>query len=48
MEVKRRVCVGGVQSMSVRLWNQRFHQKESIEAELMQGLKSGLGVDSCC
>lgn len=44
------VCVGGgkVQSRSMRLWNQRFHQKESIEVELMEGLKLGLGVDSYC
>lgn len=32
----------------MRLWNQRFHQKESIEVELMEGLKLGLGVDSYC
>lgn len=39
---------GAVQSRSMRLWNQRFHQKESIEVELMEGLKLGLGVDSYC
>lgn len=47
-EVKRRVCLWGVQTMSARLWNQRFCQIESIEVELTQGLKSGLCVDSSC